>query len=991
IRATDGAGAFVLGGNGLYGTFRATIAVDVPGVSFGSQLDVEIDTTAIVQTPADIPNGLRIVGSSTLEILGQQLGGDFVITRTAGVVTVAVTNLTVRIKAGDTTLVDIQGLSGALRVDASGIAARLESAGSPAFALLGIRIEEDSDPATTTGFMLELNTGASDADHDANPLTDPIAAGPLFRVSTSGLQLCFTTGGSCAGAPTLRGDFFFDQTTRNGFGSSVPIQSLPADTSASRALAVGDVDNDGDLDLVVGNNGPNSLYLNNGSGVFTPAAAALFGPGTGNTAAVALADVNSDTFLDLVVADADGTTKVYLNRGRGALVTGGGPSPLITWSLPARFGLDPDGDGLIDYFTSTGAISPSTWPVDLDGCGSVAGASPIAGYSWTFAGNAAGTTCSVTYPAQSLGTFTVTLTVTDQDGASNTATMDILVRDLLIVSLGDSVASGEGNPDLPWTLNPFSKETWQDEQCHRTALAGTARAAIQMEQADPHTSVTFIHLACSGGRIEQIPADVVESDTRTTSGQTDAISGPGITGEVALDVTAATGTLSVFVETSTDGTTWTTLHTFGPLTAAGQHQADLDLDVPLYRIRWAISGASPSFTFKVTAPDGSGGVLEPYRGIEPPANPADPPLKPQLERLLELIGTRTVDAVLLSVGANDLKFSAVIQNCILHLTCEDDNPQLAPLLAALPGKYLRLANALTAAGIPAGKVFITEYFNPTQDGAGVFRDIVGIPGLPGLITGAELQWANTAVVEALNAAVHAAATAHGWNLVGGIASEFLAHGYAADDHWVVRLLESLGTQKDINGSFHPNGKGQVVYARQIFTSLAGALSISGGDPDWAGFSLTAAETLTTAGATSVAAGDLDGDGLPDLVVGATGAATSYFLNDGLTAGVWDGFGSATTIGTSTTRAVAVGDVNGDRLLDLVVGNQGSATMLYLNDGFEAGGDWKGFAAGTTVTTAATTSIAIGDLDGDRFPDLVVGNTGSASQLFLNKGLVAGVW
>ena len=44
--------------------------------------------------------------------------------------------------------------------------------------------------------------------------------------------------------------------------------------------------------------------------------------------------------------------------------------------------------------------------------------------------------------------------------------------------------------------------TWQDERCHRSAFAGSAQAALAIEQADPRTSVTFVHLACSGAKVD---------------------------------------------------------------------------------------------------------------------------------------------------------------------------------------------------------------------------------------------------------------------------------------------------------------------------------------------------------------------------------------------------------------------------------------------------------------------------------------------------------
>ncbi|HKB16973.1 MAG TPA: hypothetical protein VKF62_12985, partial [Planctomycetota bacterium] len=55
-------------------------------------------------------------------------------------------------------------------------------------------------------------------------------------------------------------------------------QMLPAEPQSAQALAVGDVDGDGDLDAFVGNGGgpsarPDRLYLNGGTGIFADATA----------------------------------------------------------------------------------------------------------------------------------------------------------------------------------------------------------------------------------------------------------------------------------------------------------------------------------------------------------------------------------------------------------------------------------------------------------------------------------------------------------------------------------------------------------------------------------------------------------------------------------------------------------------------------------------------------------------------------------------------
>jgi lysophospholipase L1-like esterase/uncharacterized membrane protein YqjE len=71
------------------------------------------------------------------------------------------------------------------------------------------------------------------------------------------------------------------------------------------------------------------------------------------------------------------------------------------------------------------------------------------------------------------------------------------VKDWLIVSIGDSVASGEGVPEK-WSS---SYARWQNDRCHRSAYAAPALAAQELAAENPTVSVTFVHLACSGATI----------------------------------------------------------------------------------------------------------------------------------------------------------------------------------------------------------------------------------------------------------------------------------------------------------------------------------------------------------------------------------------------------------------------------------------------------------------------------------------------------------
>ena len=91
-------------------------------------------------------------------------------------------------------------------------------------------------------------------------------------------------------------------------------------------------------------------------------------------------------------------------------------------------------------------------------------------------------------------------------------------RDLLIAGLGDSFASGEGNPDLPVeftdgkrhrSLYPQRKANhaggsavWTDQLCHRSQYGQQFRAALQIAIENPKSAVTFLDYSCSGAGVD---------------------------------------------------------------------------------------------------------------------------------------------------------------------------------------------------------------------------------------------------------------------------------------------------------------------------------------------------------------------------------------------------------------------------------------------------------------------------------------------------------
>ena len=530
--------------------------------------------------------------------------------------------------------------------------------------------------------------------------------------------------------------------------------------------------------------------------------------------------------VDLDVLNSS-TSLTSLEIGASAAVS-------FDWNMAPRTVADANGN--IDVINDNSYVDPGTFGVYFHGHSSLSG-----GSATSYAMNITGFD-GVTYPATFVtpepggffaslpqGYYHVTLTASNGNETA-TATQVIQVRDFLIVAVGDSYSSGEGNPEVnrstllgletapaQWMqtgqlgqelvnqglLSSAANDELNRENqiSHRSSVAATAQMALRLENADPHTSVTFVFVSASGATINQ-------------------------------------------------------------------------------------------------------GGLSSYLGLGDEADPSKPMLS-QLEQVRRVIGNRTVDAMTVSFGGNDVGFARIAKALVMAgpnqftdsfkadfknaidsgtqgdwqkvqtdvnylgfgLSDEDTQPILG-LDHLINGRDDVSADGQTLGQIEGfaalnaviqelhpSHVYATEYPNSTISGRNsngeltyypaILQDAVPLPG-NWEIDSTEEQWITDNLVNPLNSKIRSFAQSVGWSYVGGISDAFVGHGYgAADaDRWIVTATESEANQGDTTGTLHPNSAGHREIASISLNAMTTTVVSSSAAPSVLGQAATLTATVS---------------------------------------------------------------------------------------------------------------------------------------------------
>ncbi len=206
------------------------------------------------------------------------------------------------------------------------------------------------------------------------------------------------------------------------------------------------------------------------------------------------------------------------------------------------------------------------------------------------------------------------------------------------------------------------------------------------------------------------------------------------------------------------------------------------------------------------------------------------------------------------------------------------------------------------------------------------------------------------------------------------ATTFDANSFATQQSFAVGNNPRSETTTDVNG----DGQSDLIVTNENDNTVSVLLNTTA--PGAATPSFATQQTFATGNEPhSVTTADINGDGKPDLIVANYGDDTvSVLLNTTAPGATTLTFATQQTFGVgSGPYSVTTADVNGDGLPDLIVANYNDNTVSVLLNTTAPGAATPSFATQQTFATGIEpASVTAADVNGDGKPDLIVANFNS---------------
>jgi lysophospholipase L1-like esterase len=207
----------------------------------------------------------------------------------------------------------------------------------------------------------------------------------------------------------------------------------------------------------------------------------------------------------------------------------------------------------------------------------------------------------------------------------------------------------------------------------------------------------------------------------------------------------------------------------------------------------------------------------------------------RLDTLLNESGFLSIDRLLISVGANDIYWADMLEGCLLGGLAQNAcitawSPLISAGLTGLPSEYQQLQAQLElklGGSVDWSQVYLTQYWDPIDSQTAEPLVCAGEPA-----AGQNLLDHGAAIESNLGQIMQSQSTTNGWHFIGGVQKAFQGHGVCQTPaatspggagRWINSVVDSLSTQGNPNGSWHPNAAGQAAIAPIIYSAISSGL------------------------------------------------------------------------------------------------------------------------------------------------------------------------
>lgn len=204
----------------------------------------------------------------------------------------------------------------------------------------------------------------------------------------------------------------------------------------------------------------------------------------------------------------------------------------------------------------------------------------------------------------------------------------------------------------------------------------------------------------------------------------------------------------------------------------------------------------------------------------------------------------------------------------------------------------------------------------------------------------------------------------------------------------VDFAAGSSTQDVVLADLDGDGKIDVVASNAGSNTVSVFRNVSSGGSIGAGTLSARIDFATGSQPHGVAVADIDGDGKPEIITADRGGNSISVLRNTSSVGVLSFNSKVDNPTGSTPNGVAVGDFNSDGKPDIATANEGGNSISVFQNNSSAGA--LSLASKVDFATASTTkSVAVADVDGDGALDIAATNAGGSSVSVLRNAGVGG--